>query len=83
MQNDAGQPVDLYIPRKCSWTSRLLAATDKGAVQINVGMVDPETGRYTKTFHTFALSGYIRHKAEGDMAMTELVRQADTQAGLR
>ena len=36
MQNDDGQNVDLYIPRKCSWTNRLITSTDNGSVQINV-----------------------------------------------
>jgi small subunit ribosomal protein S21e len=60
MQNDQGQNVDLYIPRKCSWTNRLLAANDFGAVQINLANIDPATGVYNKTYTTFGLSGYIR-----------------------
>ena len=39
MQNEEGQNVDLYIPRKCSWTNRLVTSTDHGAVQINVGKI--------------------------------------------
>jgi hypothetical protein len=31
-------------------------------VQINLGNVDPATGRYTGEFKTFALCGYIRDK---------------------
>ena len=31
-------------------------------MQINVGDVDPATGRYTGSFKTFALCGYIRDK---------------------
>ena len=38
------QNVDLYIPRKCSWTNRILRRDDRGAVQINVGHVDEKTG---------------------------------------
>lgn len=34
MQNVEGINVDLYIPRKCSWTNRLLAANDVGAIQV-------------------------------------------------
>ena len=43
--NDAGVNVDLYIPRKCSWTNRLLSSDDYGSVQINVGLVDPKVRR--------------------------------------
>lgn len=81
--------VDLYIPRKCSWTNRLLTAKDHASVQINVAQVDPVTGvaatsgmgmgggLRSDSYTTFCTSGYIRFKAEGDMALTELVRQHD------
>mmetsp|Transcript_18351 Transcript_18351/g.52292 ORF Transcript_18351/g.52292 Transcript_18351/m.52292 type:complete len:81 (+) Transcript_18351:72-314(+) len=77
MQNDQGQPVDLYIPRKCSWTNRLIGASDQASVQINVGTIDPNTGLHTGGSETYALSGYVRNKGESDMALTELVRKQD------
>ncbi|CAK0798437.1 unnamed protein product [Prorocentrum cordatum] len=40
MQNDEGRIVDLYIPRKCSATNRLIPAKEHGAVQLNVGQGD-------------------------------------------
>ncbi len=79
MQNEAGENVDLYIPRKCSWTNRILEAKDHGSVQINVGNVDPITGLFTGESTAFALSGYIRDKCEGDMALTTLSSKADSQ----
>ncbi|KAJ1397609.1 RS21, ribosomal protein 21 40S small ribosomal subunit [Ochromonadaceae sp. CCMP2298] len=78
MQNDAGDNVDLYIPRKCSWTNRILAANDHGCVQLNVANIDPVTGLYTKSSTTFALCGYIRAQAEGDSALMELIKKNDT-----
>ena len=33
-QNDKGQNVDLYIPRKCSWTHRLITVHDHAAIQV-------------------------------------------------
>mmetsp|Transcript_9096 Transcript_9096/g.13691 ORF Transcript_9096/g.13691 Transcript_9096/m.13691 type:complete len:86 (+) Transcript_9096:91-348(+) len=83
MQNAAGEVVDLYIPRKCSWTNRILAANDFGAVQINVANVDPETGISTKTNTTFALCGFVRQHAEGDEALTALVSKNDAAMKLQ
>ena len=34
MQNENKEIVDLYIPRKCSWTNRLIEAKDKASVQV-------------------------------------------------
>ena len=39
MQNEKGQIVDLYIPRKCSATNRLITAKDYASVQIEIAEV--------------------------------------------
>ncbi len=39
MQNEEKDIVDLYIPRKCSATNRLIKAKDHSAVQIDVSEV--------------------------------------------
>mmetsp|Transcript_36467 Transcript_36467/g.67427 ORF Transcript_36467/g.67427 Transcript_36467/m.67427 type:complete len:87 (+) Transcript_36467:135-395(+) len=80
MQNEAGENVDLYVPRKCSWTNRLIPAKDHGSVQINVGNVDPVTGLFTGESTAYALAGYVRNKSEGDMALTALVETNDAKA---
>jgi small subunit ribosomal protein S21e len=79
MQNEAGENVDLYVPRKCSWTNRLVAAKDHSSVQINVSNVDPVTGIATGDFTPYCLAGYVRFKSEGDMALTALVQKKDIQ----
>lgn len=72
MQNDEGRIVDLYLPRKCSATNRLIPAKEHSAVQLNVGQVD-ETGRYTGEFYTFALAGFIRSRGESDACLNRLL----------
>lgn len=79
MQNEAGENVDLYVPRKCSWTNRLVEAKDHSAVQINVANVDPVTGIATGDYTPYCLAGYIRFKSEGDMALTALVEKKDAE----
>nr|ABK24116.1 unknown [Picea sitchensis] len=59
MQNEEGQNIDLYIPRKCSATNRLITSKDHASVQLNIGHLD-ENGIYTGQFTTFALSGFVR-----------------------
>ncbi|CAE8612697.1 unnamed protein product [Polarella glacialis] len=72
MQNDEGRIVDLYLPRKCSATNRLIPAKEHGSVQLNVGQVD-EDGRYTGEFYTFALAGFIRNRGESDACLNRLL----------
>ncbi|XP_037483012.1 40S ribosomal protein S21-like [Triticum dicoccoides] len=59
MQNEVGDMVDLYVPRKCSATNRIITAKDHASVQIIIGLID-ENGLYDGLFTTFALSGFVR-----------------------
>mmetsp|Transcript_973 Transcript_973/g.613 ORF Transcript_973/g.613 Transcript_973/m.613 type:complete len:83 (+) Transcript_973:119-367(+) len=74
MQNDEGRIVDLYLPRKCSATNRLIPAKEHGSVQLNVGQVD-ENGRCTGEFYTFALAGFIRKRGESDSCLNRLLHE--------
>uniref|UniRef100_A0A804LK54 Ribosomal protein S21 n=1 Tax=Zea mays TaxID=4577 RepID=A0A804LK54_MAIZE len=58
MQNEEGKTVDLYVPRKCSATNRIITAKDHASVQINIGHLDAN-GLYDGHFTTFALSGVM------------------------
>jgi len=77
MQNEAGLMVDSYIPRKCSWSGRLLKAKDHAAVQINVAQIDPQTGKATGQVKKYSLCGYLRQQAHGDMALYEMHNEAE------
>jgi len=37
--NDKGELVDLYIPRKCAATNKIIHAKDKSSVQLNIAEV--------------------------------------------
>jgi small subunit ribosomal protein S21e len=74
MENEAGKLVDLYIPRKCSATGRLITAKDHASVQINVGDVDVN-GRLTGKFHTYGLSGFVRACGEADDSLNRLAKK--------
>uniref|UniRef100_A0A674NSM1 40S ribosomal protein S21 n=1 Tax=Takifugu rubripes TaxID=31033 RepID=A0A674NSM1_TAKRU len=60
MQNDAGEFVDLYVPRKCSASNRIIGAKDHASIQINIAEVDKVTGRFNSQFKTYAICGAIR-----------------------
>ena len=72
MQNDQGKVVDLYVPRKCSATNRVIHAKDHGSVQLSIGQVD-ENGRYTGESYNVALAGFLRKKGEADAALNTIL----------
>ncbi|KAF7291001.1 40S ribosomal protein S21 [Mycena chlorophos] len=77
MENDQGVLVDLYVPRKCSATNRLITSKDHASVQISVVDVDAN-GRALNTSTTFALCGQVRSQGESDDSINRLA----TKAGL-
>ncbi|KAF2444431.1 ribosomal protein S21e, partial [Karstenula rhodostoma CBS 690.94] len=76
MENERGELVDLYIPRKCSATNRLIRPDDHGSVQISVANVDGN-GRAIPGDNTiFALCGFVRAMGEADDSLNRLAQQS-------
>ncbi|XP_065213641.1 small ribosomal subunit protein eS21-like [Planococcus citri] len=75
MQNDAGENVDLYIPRKCSASNRIIHAKDHASIQLNLAEVDPVTGRMTDNVKIYAISGDIRRMGESDDCLLRLAKK--------
>ncbi|KAF7695937.1 hypothetical protein HF521_006031 [Silurus meridionalis] len=74
MQNDAGEFVDLYVPRKCSASNRIIAAKDHASIQINIAELDKVTGRFNGQFKTYAICGAIRRMGEADDSLLRLAK---------
>ncbi|AAS51481.1 ACR255Cp [Eremothecium gossypii ATCC 10895] len=75
MENDKGQLVELYVPRKCSATNRIIKAKDHGSVQINIAQVDENGHAVPGEYITYALSGYVRARGEADDSMNRLAQK--------
>jgi len=73
MQNDAGEPVDLYIPRKCSSTNRLIHAKDNASIQLNLVELDSE-GKATGNMKAYAICGEVRRMGESDDCINRLAK---------
>ena len=67
MENDDGRNVEMYIPRKCSATTRMITAMDPASVRIN----SVYQGEYTPV----AFSGFIRFHAGVDHSLNRLAAE--------
>ena len=56
MQNDQGKIVDLYIPRKCSATNRLITAKDHARLAARSQHVSPEKRAEKEEMSTWMLT---------------------------
>ncbi len=74
MQNSEGTYVDLYIPRKCQATNRLIDCKDTASVQItlNTDGLNLEQDKEQKKF-TVILSGFVRSKGNSDAALNKIL----------
>nr|AGR33987.1 subunit ribosomal protein 21 [Parapristionchus giblindavisi] len=76
MEDDHGKSVELYVPRKCSSSSRIISATDNAAIQIDFVDVDPETGRMIPgKVNRYAICGEIRRMGESDDCLVRLAQR--------
>ena len=77
MQNSEGQYVDLYIPRKCEATNRLIDCKDSASVQItlNTDGLNLEKQKDDKKNFTVILSGFVRSKGNSDAALNKILYQ--------
>merc|ERR1712002_138541 len=71
MQNNDGEIVDLYIPRKCSSSGAIIGAKDHASVQIAIVDVD-ESGRALTTNKMYTICGEIRRMGESDDSLNRL-----------
>lgn len=58
MENDKGEIVDLYVPRKCSATGRIIKAKDHSSVQISIAKVRRERRVVEETVRGLGGSGW-------------------------
>uniref|UniRef100_A0A7N5JZ85 40S ribosomal protein S21 n=1 Tax=Ailuropoda melanoleuca TaxID=9646 RepID=A0A7N5JZ85_AILME len=74
MCNNAGGFMDLYVPRKCSASNRIIRAKDHASIQMNVGKVDKVTGRFIGQFKTYTICGAICRMGESDDSILRLAK---------
>ena len=67
--------VELYVPRKCSATNRIIKADDHASVQINIAKVDEEGRAIPGEYVTYALCGNVRARGESDDSLNRLAQQ--------
>ena len=60
MQNEAGEFVDMYIPRRCDVSNQLIGAKDHASISLRLAEVDHKTGRINGKCRTFNISGQVR-----------------------
>ena len=66
----------IYVPRKCSFTNRILTSKDHSSIQLSIGTLDKD-GIYKGNFEIFSLCGNLRKQGRGDEALNQIVEKTD------
>ena len=81
MQNEAGDIVDMLVPRKCDATNRLIAPHDHASVQFRIAKVNEE-GVPTGEYETVSFCGYLRTLGEADNALNRIATEKGLLTGV-
>ncbi|WFD36284.1 40S ribosomal protein S21 [Malassezia cuniculi] len=75
MENIHGELVDLFVPRKCAATGRLIEAKDHASVQIAIAEVDDNGKIIPGQTKNVPISGTVRHQAESDDSLNRILQE--------
>ena len=73
--NDKHKLTDIYLPRKCDFTDRIITAKDRSSIQINVCDVNPDGTINKEKSEIISLCGFIRSRGHSDIALEKVMRE--------
>lgn len=73
--NQENKLTDLYLPRKCDYTDRLITPKDKSSVQLTVCDLNEDGTINLGKANTITICGFIRSVGESDTAIEKVLRE--------
>jgi small subunit ribosomal protein S21e len=73
--NQENKMTDIYLPRKCDYTDRIITSKDHASIQLAISDLNQDgTINLSKT-NLVTISGFVRSTGEGDMALTRVLNE--------
>jgi small subunit ribosomal protein S21e len=73
--NQENKLTDIYLPRKCDYTDRLITSKDHASIQLAINELNEDgTINLAKT-NLVTISGFVRSTGQGDMALTRILNE--------
>lgn len=70
-----GKLTDLYLPRKCDYTDKLITPKDSSSVQINICDVNEDGTINLGKSNVITICGFVRSQGESDSAIEKVLRE--------
>jgi len=73
--NQENKLTDIYLPRKCDYTDRIIPSKDDSSIQLAINdLKEDGTINLGKT-NLVTISGFVRSTGQGDMALTHILNE--------
>jgi small subunit ribosomal protein S21e len=73
--NQDGKLTDLYLPRKCDFTDRLITPKDNSSIQISICEVNADGTINLAKSNVVTICGYVRSLGQSDSAIEKIIRE--------
>uniref|UniRef100_A0A1J3D6E7 40S ribosomal protein S21 n=2 Tax=Noccaea caerulescens TaxID=107243 RepID=A0A1J3D6E7_NOCCA len=73
--NQDNKLTDIYLPRKCDYTDRIITSKDHASIQLSIADVNEDGTINLGKTSTITISGFVRSTGEGDAALQKVLRE--------
>lgn len=73
--NDKHKLTDIYLPRKCDYTDRVITSKDRSSVQISICDVSDDGTIDLAKSNLVTLCGYVRFTGQSDIALEKVMKE--------
>jgi hypothetical protein len=73
--NDKNKVTDIYLPRKCDYTDRVITSKDFSSVQLSICDVKADGTIDLSKSNLITISGYVRGTGQSDAALEKVMKE--------
>ena len=73
--NDKNNLTDIYLPRKCDYTDRIITSKDRSSVQLNICDVNEDGTIDLSKSHIITICGFVRYTGQSDVALEKVMKE--------
>ena len=73
--NDKHNLTDIYLPRKCDYTDKMITAKDNSSIQLSICDVNPDGTINHNKSNIITLCGFVRGTGQSDIALEKVMKE--------
>lgn len=73
--NDKHSLTDIYLPRKCDYTDRMITPKDRSSIQLSVCDVNDDGTINLNKSNIITICGFVRSTGQSDIALEKVMKE--------